>query len=196
MKENTSRLYNWAVDKSSATKAPFWFAVLYLFELFLFIPLDAVMLFFSLQNRRNIPLYIALATVASTISGLIGYLFGHFLWDLIGPYVVPHLISQNSFETYANHFRSYQEWAIFFGALLPFPLKALSLIAGVFNLGIVPFTITLLTARLLRFTLVGAAAAIWGEQIKGFVDRHFRGIIFLLGAKIAAASFFFWVMAA
>lgn len=195
MKKSTTKLYNWAIQKASSTRAPFWLALLFGLELALFIPLDAVLMFFCLQKRNNIFLYVMIATIASTISGLIGYLLGHFLWDLIGGWVVPHLIATATFDRLSSHFQLYENWAVFFGALLPFPLKALSLTAGVFHLGILPFITYLASARLLRFALVGGAMAIWGEKVKIFVDRHFHRIFMVIGAKIAVAILFFWVLA-
>jgi membrane protein YqaA with SNARE-associated domain len=195
MKKSATKIYNWATKKAASQKAPLWLGFLFLLELALFIPLDAVLMFFCLQKRNNIFLYVMIATIASTLSGLVGYLLGHFLWDLIGGWVVPHLISTTSFANLSGHVQQYENWAIFFGGLLPFPLKALSLISGVFQLGIVPFVTCLAAARLLRFSLIGGAMAMWGEKVKAFVDRHFHRIFMLIGAKTAAAMLFFWMLA-
>ncbi len=195
MRKSTTMLYSWAIHKATSSKAPFWLGLLFLMELCLLIPLDAVMMFFCLQKRKNIFLYIMVATVASTISGLIGYLFGHFLWDLIGGWVVPNLISTSSFANITGYMVKYESWAVFIGGFIPFPLKALSMVAGVFRLGIVPFITFLATARLLRFAIIGATMAVFGEKVKLFVDRHFHKLFMVLGAKVAAAFLFFWVLA-
>jgi len=195
MKEQTTKLYNWAVTKAESKKAPFWIALLFFLEIALFLPLDAILMFFCLQNRKRTLLYVILASVASTASGLIGYLLGHFLWDLIGPYVVPHLISTASFSNISHHFQAYENWAIFIGALIPFPLKALTLSAGVFQLGFGPFITWFMIARLLRFSLIGGSMLLWGEQVKSFMDRHFHRIIIVIGAKIAAAFLALWALA-
>lgn len=195
MRQSTTKFYNWAQQKASSTKAPFWLAFLFSLELVLFIPLDALLMFFCLQKRSHIFLYVMIATIASTVSGLIGYLLGHFLWDLIGGWVVPHLIAAGTFDRLSGHFQLYENWAVFFGSLVPFPLKALSLAAGVFHLGIIPFITYLASARLLRFALVGGTMALWGEKVKLFVDRHFHRIFMVIGAKIAVAIIFFWVLA-
>lgn len=168
---------------------------LFFLEIILFLPLDAVLIFFCLQNRKKIFLYVVLAAVFSTISGLIGYLLGHFVWDLIGPYIVPHLISSASFAKAAGHFQHYENWAVFFGALLPFPLKVLSLSAGVFQLGVIPFMTYFFIARLIRFLLIGGAMMLWGEKVKNFIDRHFHRVILLIGAKIGIAFALLWILA-
>lgn len=195
MKQSTTRLYNWSIQKASSSKAPFWLGVLFALELVLFIPLDAILIFFCLQKRSNIFLYVMIATLASTASAVLGYLLGHFLWDLVGGWVVPHLISTATFEKLLSQVQTYEEWAIFFSALLPFPLKAVSLVAGVFQLGILPFILCVALARLLRFSLVGIAMVFFGEKVKSLLDRHFHRVFMLLGAKVAVASLLFWALA-
>lgn len=195
MRENTQKLYGWATHKALSTKAPFWLGLLFFLELLLFFPLDALMIFFCSQKKANIFLYILIATIASTLSGMIGYVLGHFLWDLVGPYIVPHIISSASFERVFSHMHEYGFWAVFFGALLPFPLKLLSVVAGVFQLGLFPFIGYLVLARFLRFSFIGILMAFWGEQVKNFFDRHFHRLFVLLGAKIAGALLFLWAVA-
>lgn len=195
MEKSTRKLYNWAIQKANSPKAPFWIGALFSLEIILFIPLDAILMFFCLQNRKKIPLYIAIAAAASVVSGVIGYLLGHFLWDLIGTYVVPHLVSTSLFDKVSLHLQQYENWAVFFGSLLPFPLKAISMTAGVFHLAFLPFVVYLLTARVARFALVGGAMVMGGEKLKDFVDRHFHRIVVVVGAKIAAAFLFFWALA-
>lgn len=195
MKAQTTKLYNWAITKAESKRASFWIGLLFFLEIALFLPLDAILMFFCLQNRKKILLYIALATVASTISGLIGYLLGHFLWDLISPYVVPYIISTAAFAKISLQFQQYESWAIFFGALIPFPIKILSLSAGVFKLGILPFISYFICARFIRFSLIGGAMMLWGDQVKNFMDRHFHRIIMVVGAKVAAAFIFLWALA-
>ena len=191
----TTKLYNWAITKAESRSSPLWISLLFSLEIVLFLPLDAVLMFFCLQNRRKTFLYVGLATAASTLSGLGGYLLGHFLWDLVGPYIVPHIISSASFDHVSLHFQQYESWAIFIGALIPFPLKVLTLSAGVFQLGVLPFITYFMGARLVRFCLVGGSVLIWGDQIKTFLDRHFHRIILVIGAKMALAFLFLWLVA-
>jgi membrane protein YqaA with SNARE-associated domain len=190
-----SGLYTWAIEKASSPKAPYWIGLIFFLEIFLFLPLDAILMFFCLQNRKNTWFYVAIAAFTSTLSGLIGYFVGHFLWDLTGSYIVPHLISTSSFESLAHHFQAYEKWAVLFGSAFPFPLKALSIGAGVFQLGPMIFAFWMLVGRLARFTLVGSAMYLWGDQVKGFLDRHFSRVVLLICAKIAVAGFFFWAFA-
>lgn len=194
MAANTGRLYQWAIQRTESRRAPLWIGLIFFLELILFIPLDAILMFFCLQNRKRIFLYVLIASVASSLSGLCGYLLGHFLWDIVGPYIVPHLVSASFFERFAAHYQNYEAWAVFFGALMPIPMKVLSLSAGIFHLGLAPFLVFLFLARLVRFSLVGGAMYLWGDAVKGFIDRHFRGLFLIIGAKIALGFAFFYAI--
>ena len=195
MKAQSTKLYNWAILKAESKSSSFWLSILFFLEIMLFLPLDAVLMFFCLQNRKKIIPYILLASIASTLSGLLGYLVGHFLWDLLGSYIVPHLISTAAFVKVSLQFQQYESWVVFIGALLPFPIKVLTLSAGAFHLGIFPFISYFVLARLVRFTLIGGSMMIWGDQVKAFIDRHFHRVLILVGAKIASAFAALWYFA-
>jgi len=195
MAANTGRLYQWALKRTESKRAPIWIGLIFLLELVLIVPLDTILVFFCLQKRQWISLYVIITSLASTVSGLCGYLLGHFLWHLIGPYVVPHLISASSFDHFAIHYQNFENWAVFIGSFLPLPMKVLSLSAGMFHLKLLSFLGFLFFARLLRFSLVGGAMYIWGDRVKAFVDRHFRGLALIVGAKIAIGFVFFYLIA-
>jgi membrane protein YqaA with SNARE-associated domain len=195
MKAQTQKLYTWATEKAASSRSPLWLALLFSLELFLIVPLDAVLLFFCSQNPRKTFLYVTLATLTSTLSGLAGYLFGHLLWDLIGPYLVPSLIPASAFDRFASHFQLYEHWAVFFGTLLPFPLKALSLASGVFHIGLLPFLTYMFFARLLRFSLSGIAMILWGPKVKTLLDKYHHHVFLALGIKTLLAAGLFWLIA-
>ena len=192
--EDSNKLYRWAINKAQSDFSSYWISILFFLEIALFLPLDAVLMFFCLQNRKKIFQYILIATLASTLSGLTGYLIGHFLWDLIGSYIVPSLISAKAFTMMAAKFQQYEAWAIFAGALVPFPIKVLTLGAGMFNLGITPFLLYFFSARLLRFTIIGLSMVVWGDKVKFFLEKHFGKVIMVFGAKVATAFAIFWSM--
>jgi membrane protein YqaA with SNARE-associated domain len=193
IKAGTEKLYKWATLKANSANSSLWIGFIFLLEILLFIPIDTFLVFFCLQNPRKTFLYVIIAAFASTLSGVGGYLIGHFLWDIIGPFVIPHLISAATFNTISGHFHVYEHWAVFFGALAPFPLKALSLSAGVFDLGVLQFATYMLMARLLRFSLTGIAMVLWGDKVKVFLDRHFHRVMLVIGGKMALIFFLLWL---
>ncbi len=194
-KSHSKKFYNWAVQKADSPRSAFWIGLLFLGELFLFVPLDAILLFFCLHKRSKTMLYVGVALIASVISASIGYLIGYFLWDTVGPFITKYLIAEETMLRMSSHYQNYQNMVAFVGSLLPFPLKALTLSAGFCSLSFLPFVICVFLARMLRFLVVGGSTLIWGEQVKSFVERHFHKIFLLIGTKIALAFFFLWKIA-
>jgi membrane protein YqaA with SNARE-associated domain len=195
MRNTSQKIYLWATNKAASNNSTLWLVALFFLEIFLLIPLDAVLLFFCTQNPRKIFSYVLVAAIFSTISGSIGYLIGHLLWDSIGSYIVPSVIKTATFHQVSNHLAVYEHWAIFVGTLLPFPLKILSLASGVFKIGIFLFAGVMFSARLIRFLLIGIAALVWGEEVKSFLDKHFHNLLLVLLSKIALVSLVLWLIA-
>ncbi len=187
-------IYDWAAAKANSRFSHFWLGMVFVLELVLFIPFDAVLVLFCLENPSRRYVYATFAALASVFTGLVGFLIGHLAWDLVGPWVLDRFVSQSFFDNLCLHYQNYQNWAVFLGALLPMPLKAVTLSAGVCHLAITPFLLCIFLARMLRFFLVAKAVQIWGVQIKSFVTRHFGGILVIMGAKIALAFAFLWSM--
>lgn len=188
------RVYDWAARKASETRAPLWLGLVFLLELVLFLPLDALLMLFCLENPQRRFLYAFLATLASLVSATVGYCIGYLLWDTVGPFLIKHLISQNTFERLVRQYTLYENWAVFFGSLLPLPFKAVSLSAGFCQLNFSSYLLFVGIARALRFFLVAEAMHLWGAKIKAFVDRHFKGVLLAIGAKAAIAFTFFWIL--
>jgi len=194
MRTPAKKIYDWAARKANTRLAPLWLGCVFLLELIFFLPLDAILVLFCLENPKRRFLYAIIATVASTISGIAGYVLGLLAWDAINPYVIGHLISPEFFARLCDHYHLYQNWAVFIGSFLPIPFKAVALSAGVCHLAVVPFIAMVFLARWARFFLIAKAIQKWGVQIKTFVDRHMGRIAVAVGAKIAIAFAFFWAL--
>lgn len=187
-------VYEWAAGKATSAFAPLWLGIIFLLELVLFIPLDALLMLFCMHNPQRRFVYASVATFASLVTGLAGYAIGYLLWDTIGPFVISHLISPDFFNRLVEHYNAHEKLAVFIGSFLPIPLKAITLSAGFCKLSLLPFTLSIFLARALRFFLIAELMNLWGEPIKRFVDRHFNRLVFAFGAKVALTFSFFWVL--
>jgi len=184
------KIYHWAAQKASSPLAPLWLGCVFLLELFLFIPLDALLMLFCLENPERRYLYVLVAVGASAMSALIGFAVGYLLWDTIGSFVVEKLLSEDTFNRFVEHYNHYEQWAVMLGSLLPVPFKLVSLSAGFCSLAFWPYLGCVLVARALRFSFVAEMMFRFGPPIKSFIDRHFNRIVFVIGAKIAFALTF------
>jgi membrane protein YqaA with SNARE-associated domain len=194
MKTPAKKIYDWAAQKANTPFAPFWLGCVFLLELVFFLPLDAILVLFCLENPNRRFLYAIIATIASTISGLAGYALGYLAWDAISPFVLGHLISSDFFTRICDQYHNLQNLAVFVGSFLPIPFKAVALSAGVCKLSLLPFLAMVFFARWARFFLIAKAIQKWGVQIKTFIERHTGRIFMAIGAKIAIAFAFFWAL--
>jgi membrane protein YqaA with SNARE-associated domain len=188
------KVYDWGAKKASVPLAPLWLGTVFLLELVLFIPLDALLMIFCWENPKKRFVYASIATLASLITASAGYFIGYLLWDTIGSFVINHLISQQFFDRLVHHYNLYQHWAVFIGSFLPIPFKAISLSAGFCGLPFFSYLLFVFFARALRFFALAEMMHHWGDKIKAFVDRHFNRILVVAGAKVAIAFTFFWAL--
>ena len=188
------KFYEWASLKAKERLAPLWLGVIFLTELVFFIPMDAILLVFCLENPARRYYYALMATIASAITGAIGYFLGFLAWDFLQPYILDHWISSSFFNRICGHYQEVQNWAVFFGSFLPIPYKAITLSAGVCHLMFLPFLGAIIAARMLRFFLIAKVTEKWGLQIKSFIDKHFHKFVVGVALKIGLALSFLWAL--
>jgi membrane protein YqaA with SNARE-associated domain len=188
------KVYEWACQKAFSPMAPLWLALIFFLEMFLFLPMDALLMLFCMHNPKRRFVYAAVATISSLVIGLIGYAVGYLLWDSIGQFVTEHLISKEFFNRLVNHYNVHEHIAVFLGSLLPIPFKAITVSAGFCQISLNGFLISIFLARALRFFIIAELMQRWGTQIKAFIDRNFRSIVIALGAKVVLTFGFFWIL--
>jgi len=171
------RVYDWAALKVHSKHADTWFFILFLSEAVLFLPADPLLILFCTQRKDRAFKYAFLATLASVIMGIAGYLIGFFAWETLGPWVLKWVIKPETFHSIVEQFTKYQYWLLIIGSFVPMPYKALTLSAGFCQIPVVPFIICSIIGRGARFFLVAGAIRIWGAQISRFIDQYFNQLI-------------------
>lgn len=188
------RVYDWACQKAYSPMAPLWLGFIFILEMFLFLPMDALLMLFCMHNPKQRYVYALVATLSSLLIGLIGYAIGYLLWDSVGPFITEYLISKNFFNRLVLHYHQYEHTAVFLGSFLPIPFKAVTLSAGFCQLPIAGFVAALLFARAIRFFLIAELMQRFGAEIKGFIDRHFGSLLFVFGLKTVLTFAFFFIL--
>jgi membrane protein YqaA with SNARE-associated domain len=174
--------------------APLWLAFIFFLEMFLFLPMDGLLMLFCMHNPERRFVYAAVATLSSLVIGIIGYAVGYLLWDSVGQFVTEHLISKDFFNRVVDQYNTHEYIAVFLGSFLPIPFKAITISAGFCQISLSGFLISIFFARALRFFLIAELMQRWGTQVKAFVDRHFGSLVIALGAKVVLTFGFFWIL--
>ena len=78
-------VYDWMGKKVDSPFALAWLFILFFVEsCVLFIPVDPLLILFCVQNNKRSMFYAAVATVASVLGGIFGYLIGEVKQDRKG----------------------------------------------------------------------------------------------------------------
>jgi membrane protein YqaA with SNARE-associated domain len=179
----------------SKVESPFalvWFFFLFLIEsCVFFIPVDPLLIIFCLQENKKGYIYATIATCASVIGGLFGYMIGFLMWDAIGPKLVGLLFSQHTFSYLVAQYQLYQSWAVLIAGFTPIPYKAVTISAGFCHLPIIPFIIYAFIARGARFFLIAGLIRVWGPAIKVLIDKYFNKLVILFVLIVLFSCYLF-----
>ena len=128
----------------------------------------------------------SIATVASALGGIAGYLLGAFAYDEL----VQPLLSAETLENMDAAHLELERWGaliIFVAAFSPLPYKVFTLAAGVAHMALAPFVLASLVGRGCRFFLVCAIVRFAGPRLEGPLQRHIETVGWALVAAVAAA---------
>ena len=170
-------LYHWLGKQVHAKYGTVLFSFLVFIEGFLLMPVSTLLAFFSLENRPKAFKYALLALLASVFGALAGYLIGIGLWKTGGTAFLSYVISPDKFDELVTRFTEYQAGTTFLLALSPMPFNMLTISAGFMGLPIVPFLLSIVAARGLRFFAISASIYLWGEQFNFYLNEYFYWII-------------------
>lgn len=167
------RLYAWTMEKAASRNSRGWLAAVSFAESSFFpIPPDLLMIPMILADRKRAWAIAALATVASVVGGLAGYMIGFFLYETIGRWVIDLYHLEGQFDTLRQTFVDYGAEILIVKGMTPIPYKLLTITAGVAHLNLWVFIGASIISRSMRFFLVAALLYWCGEPIRAFIEKR------------------------
>ncbi|MCK5819584.1 MAG: DedA family protein [Psychromonas sp.] len=136
------------------------------------IPVDIMLVPMAIATRDKAWRYAAGVTFFSVFGGAFGYYLGHVLY---GPVVHPFIEFmgyQDKLAMAQNWFSKWGVMVIFIASFTPIPFKIFTLTAGIINMAFLPFILTALIGRSLRFFLVSGLVVIGGEKMADKLSRY------------------------
>lgn len=181
------RLYDWILRQAAHRHAEPVLATVSFTESSVFpIPADVLFIPMCLARPDRAMRYAALASVASVLGGVAGWLIGRFAFTLIAR---PLLEFYGKLEAFQALAASGPGLVLFLLVTSGFshipPMKVVTILAGLIGFPIVPFVLSAVVARGGRFFLLGWLLRHYGRSILGFIERRFPWIaagVILLGA--------------
>jgi membrane protein YqaA with SNARE-associated domain len=184
-------LYDRALQWAAHRHAPRYLAGLSFAESSFFpVPPDVMLIPMSMTRPKCWFAFALLATAASTVGGLFGYLLGHFFLELLMPYL-QQLGYMQSFERAQAWFREWGVWVVFVAGFSPIPYKVFTLSAGALSMALAPFILASFVGRGTRFFLVAAFMAWAGPTMEPVIRRYVEWLGWL--SVLVLVMVFVWV---
>lgn len=166
-------LYNWVMAKAAHPRAVWWLALFSFVEASFFpIPPHPLLGLMCLAEPRRALRFGIIATLASVIGGLFGYLIGWGLYEAVGQQMLALLGLTESFPRAACYLRAYDWQVIVIAGTTPVPFKLLTITAGFIEMNLATFILASIAGRGLIFISVGLLFRVFGAPIKRFIDRY------------------------
>jgi membrane protein YqaA with SNARE-associated domain len=168
-------LYDWTLSLAARRSAEAWLAIIAFVESSVFlIPADLIYLPMALAAPRRAYRYALTATIASTLGGVAGYFLGLYAYQLIAVPVLEFYGGLDEFEALRRCAGRETTMILLFTsglAHLP-PIKIVTILSGVVEVGLLFFILACLIARGARFFALAYALRRWGIPIRAFVEQH------------------------
>lgn len=139
------------------------------------IPPDVMLAPMCLADRRRAWRLAAITTITSVAGGLLGYLIGFFLIELIEPW----LRTSHYWPAYLKArawFDDWGVWAVFIAGFSPIPYKVFTVAAGAAVLTFPGFVIASALGRGARFYLVAGFIVAGGERMAEMLPKYVERI--------------------
>lgn len=156
------------------------------------VPMDAFIAFYAWNDKGRFWLYCLLASVGSAIGGLVPYGLGRAGGELF----LLKRIDRKRFETMRARFERQEFLAMMIPSMLPppTPWKACVFAAGVFEMRVAPFLLSIFCGRMVRWLLLSLLVLKLGPGAVELVAHHSL-VVVLAVCALALAGFAWWWIA-
>lgn len=187
------KMYQMTVRYSAHPNAPWFLGFIAFIESFIFpIPPDVMLISMGLAKPKSAWRNAFIASAASVLGGILGYLIGLFLFDLIKPWLL-----QSSFHAAYNTacfwFEHYGVWMVIVAGFTPIPYKIFTITAGAAHMAFIPFVLASIIGRSLRFFLVSTLFYFYGARLEKklvhTIDALAITILVLIGIIYCASKY-------
>jgi len=169
-----------------------WLAVVAFAESSFFpLPPDVLIMAMVLSGVERIVRTVTIATTASAFGGVLGYLIGWSLFDLIGEPLVNFYHLQVQLAHIGELFTGNVFLAIFTAAFTPIPYKVFTIAAGLFKVDLLTFLVASIIGRGLRFAAVAYLTKTFGKRLAPVVYRYFNWLTLVVVLLVIGITFYF-----
>lgn len=159
---------------------PILFLVAFTESAFFPIPPDVMLMPMALADRKRAFLIAGVCTIGSVLGGVLGYMIGWGLWDVVGQ----HIANPEKFAQFQGMYDTYGGWIVLLAGFSPIPYKVFTIASGTVGLNLFVFILFSLIGRGGRFFLEAGLIYFFGDSIKTFIERYFGILTLIVGVLI------------
>ena len=169
------RLYDWTLSLAARKSAEAWLAAIAFVESSIFlVPADVLVLPMTLARPERAYRYALIATIASVLGGIAGWMLGHYAFEALARPILEFYGKLDAFNELRG--RGGDGFVLLMLATsglahLP-PIKVVSILAGAIDFSLGWFILSAVIARGARFFLLAWALRRWGEPIRHFIEKR------------------------
>jgi membrane protein YqaA with SNARE-associated domain len=153
------------------------------------VPMDAVLAVFVWNNKSHFLFCCILASLGSSIGGLLPYGLGRAGGELF----LLKRINRARFDTLRLRFEKQEFLAVMIPSMLPppAPWKLFVFGAGVFEMRVLPFMLAVFTGRMVRWLILSVLVLELGPGAADLVAHHALWVVAVIGV-LALGGFAWW----
>ena len=172
-----THLFNKCLKLAAHKNSNYFLGVISFIESSFFpIPPDVMIVPMVIAKKTEYLKIFMIATIFSTLGGLLGYFIGLTFVDLAMT-VIDFYGYEEKVMSVKNNLSSGSGFYLFLGTLFlagftPLPFKVFTITSGIINFNIIVFFLICLISRGLRFFIVSYLSAQFGETFSLFMEKH------------------------
>jgi membrane protein YqaA with SNARE-associated domain len=188
-------LYDWTMSLAARKSAEWWLAIIAFIESSIFlVPADVLYVPMALSRPDRAYRYALVATIASVLGGIAGWLLGHYAYEAVAKPILEFYGKLDAFEALIPAEGDATGFILLMLvtsglAHLP-PIKVVTILSGVIGVNIWVFILSAIVARGARFLFLAWLLRRYGEPIRHFIEKRLG----LLAAAAAAALILLYVV--
>ncbi len=167
------RVYDWCIEAAGQPHAAWIMGLMSFAESSFFpVPPDVMLIPMSLSRPDKAWFYATLCTVTSVAGGLVGYLIGALLYDLVGHWLIQLYGYGDKVEMFRQSYAQWGVWIILIKGVTPIPYKLVTITSGFAGFNIVLFVLCSVLARGMRFYLTAFLLSRYGPRAREIIERR------------------------
>lgn len=188
------RLYDWTLSLAARPTAEIWLAVIAFVESsFFLIPADVLFIPMAIARRERAYRFALVATVASVLGGILGWVIGYFAYETIARPVLEFYGKLAQFEEMrtSDNRDAVLLFLVTSGLAHIPPIKVVTILSGALKVDLALFVASAILARGARFFALAWLLRRYGAPIQEFIEKRLG----LIASGVAAAIILLYVAA-